>query len=38
MNWREIKVGPHSSSRTEEIILGVATTLAYIGKAWNIKI
>jgi len=32
MKRREIKVGPHTSSRTEDIILGVATALANIGK------
>jgi len=38
MKKRAIKVGSHSSSRTEDIILGVVTALAYIGKTWNIKI
>jgi len=38
MKMREVKVGPHSSSRTEEIILRLVTALTYIGKAKNIKI
>jgi hypothetical protein len=37
MKRREIKAGPRSSSRTEEIMLRLATALAYIGKVWNIK-
>jgi hypothetical protein len=38
MKRREIKAGPQSSSKREEIILEVANAMACIGKVWNIKI